>query len=121
MSEPVRSARTGIAARALVALAIEKHLSKRARELAEITKDLHRTAPRGGAAVNRFGERRSAPGEAPAMESGGLFAEIDQGVEKGAREVRVLVILAVLEYGTPKMRPRPLGKQASAALKERIR
>ena len=98
-----------------------RHVRARANLLSGITKDLHRTAPRGGENVNQFGEPRSAPGEVPAMETGGLFAEIDQGVEIRPKEATVIVNRTVLEFGTPYIRPRPLGRRASATFKERAR
>ena len=98
-----------------------RHVRKRANELSGIAKDLHRTAPRGGENINRFGEPRSAPGEVPAMETGGLFAEIDQGVNVTKKQATVIVNRTVLEFGTPHIRPRPLGRRASATFKERAR
>ena len=118
----VRSAGPGLArVRALVDAATSRHVRKRANELSDITKNLHRNAPRGGKAKNRFGERRSAPGEQPAMETGRLFAEIDQGVQVDGKSATVIVNRKVLEYGTARMRPRPLGRKASAALKAKVK
>lgn len=122
----VRSARAGFAARAAIQLAAEKHVAKRAQQLSEIAKDLHRTAPRGGSAVNHRGEHRSAPGEPPAMEDGGLFAMLDQGVEVDGTRATVVVNFGFgpgkgsMEAGTRRMRPRPLGALAVAALKARV-
>ena len=98
-----------------------RHVRKRAKELSGLAKDLHRDAPRGGENTNRFGERRSAPGEVPAMETGGLFAEIDQGVDVTPKQATVVVARTVLEFGTRTMGPRPLGRRAVAELKERIK
>lgn len=98
-----------------------RHVRKRANELSGIAKDLHRNAPRGGENINRFGERRSAPGEVPAMETGGLFAEIDQGVDVTPKQATVVVARSVLEFGTRTMAPRPLGRIAVAELKARTK
>lgn len=96
-----------------------EHIRKRAREFADVVKAEHRNAPRGGENLNRFGEKRSAPGEPPAMETGGLFAEIDQGVDvdMAKREARVVANYAVLENGTRRMEPRPLGRISLAKFK----
>lgn len=108
-------------AKARVKEAARLHVRRRARELSEIAKQLHRDAPRGGDAKNRFGENRSKKDEPPAMEWGGLFAEIDQGVEVEGMEAKVLVNLAVLEFGKrdKTLQPRPLGRLAVAELKKR--
>jgi len=99
------------------------HVRKRAREYAEVVKEEHRTAPRGGAGINMFGEPRSAPGEPPAMETGALFAQIDQGVDvdMAKREARVIANYAVLENGTRRMEPRPLARIALAKYRGRVR
>lgn len=99
------------------------HVRKRAREYAEVVKEEHRTAPRGGAGINMFGEPRSAPGEPPAMETGALFAQIDQGldVDMAKREARVVANYAVLENGTRRMEPRPLARIALAKYRGRVR
>lgn len=109
--------------RALEAIDVSatRHVRARANELSGIAKDLHRTAPRGGENINRFGEPRSAPGEVPAMETGGLFAEIDQGIDVKLKEATVIVNRTTLEFGTPYIRPRPLGRRASETFKGRIR
>ena len=104
-----------------------RHVRARANELSEIAKDLHRTAPRGGENLNRFGERRSAPREVPAMETGGLFAMIDQGVKVEPMTATVTVSFGFgpnrgsLEAGTRRMAPRPLGRRALTELKQRIK
>lgn len=99
------------------------HVRKRAREYAEVVKEEHRNAPRGGAGINMFGEPRSAPGEPPAMETGALFAQIDQGldVDMAKREARVIANYAVLENGTRRMEPRPLARIALAKYRGRVR
>ena len=126
MTTRVRSAGPGLAlVRQLIDAAASRHVKKRANELSDIAKNLHRSAPRGGKAKNRFGERRSAPGEAPAMETGRLFANIDQGVEHTGKTATVIVNRKVLEFGYSKgkrtLRPRPLGRKASAELKARTK
>ena len=96
-----------------------EHIRRRAREFSDVVKATHRNAPRGGENLNRFGEQRSAPGEPPAMETGALFAQIDQGVDvdMAKREARVVANYAVLENGTRKMEPRPLGRISLAKFK----
>ena len=134
----VRSAGPGLAAvRQFIDAAASRHVKKRANELSDIAKNLHRSAPRGGKAKNKFGERRSAPGEPPAMETGGMFAEIDQGVEVNGKSATVIVNRKVLEHGYALgqrsrlsdrktlaggvLKPRPLGRKASAALKAKVK
>ena len=138
MTNRVRSAGPGLAlVRQRVEAAATRHVKKRAEELSDIAKNLHRSAPRGGKAKNRYGERRSAPGEAPAMETGRLFANIDQGVEHTGKTATVIVNRKILEYGYAigsrsrlsdrkslaggVLKPRPLGRKASAALKARVK
>ena len=96
-----------------------RHVRARANELSEIAKGLHKNAPRGGHNLNMFGERRSAPGEVPAMETGGMFAEIDQGVEIQPMQATVIVNRKVLEFGTRRIDRRPLGSESSSELKQR--
>ena len=100
-----------------------RHLKARAELLSGITKDTHKNAPRGGDAINAFGERRSAAGEPPAMEYGALFANIDQGVEIQPMHATVIVNYRVLEFGSTKrnMGKRPLGSFASATFKQRVK
>lgn len=95
------------------------HVKARAQELSGIAKDLHRNAPRGGVNRNRFGETRSKPGDPPAMETGELFAKLDQGVTLNGTTAEVVVNYTVLEFGTIRMKPRPLGRKASAELQKR--
>lgn len=100
-----------------------RHVRKRANELSGIAKHLHRNAPRGGRNLNMFGERRSAPGEVPAMETGSLYAEIDQGVEVKPMEATVIVNRTELEFGSDKrnIKPRPLGAIAAAEFRQRTK
>lgn len=98
-----------------------QRVKRRGRQLQGIARDMHRDAPRGGASVNMWGEPRSAPGEPPAMETGRLFALIDQGFERvNDSEVRVTVNYAVQEDGTLNMLPRPLGREATAELQRQV-
>ena len=108
---------------------------QRAEEAQDAAKDLHRNAPRGGSAVNAFGEPRSAPGEPPAMEYGGLFANLDQRFERTAEGARAPVNYRVLEFGyqvgarsrisdrkslnAGRLEPRPLGALTLALMRQR--
>lgn len=98
-----------------------KHRDARAKELSGIAKDLHRNAPRRGTNKNRFGEFRSAPGDPPAMETGELFAKLDQGVTLTPAAAEVVVNYTVLEMGTLRVKPRPLGRKSSAELQKRAK
>lgn len=100
-----------------------QHIRKRAREYAEVVKTEHRNAPRGGRNLNMFGEPRSAPGEPPAMETGQLFAQIDQGVDADVRkrEAKVIANYRVLEDGTRRMEPRPLSRIALVKYRGQLR
>jgi hypothetical protein len=87
----------------------------------QVAFETHRQAPRGGVNINKFGEPRSAPGEAPAMETGRLFAILNQ--QRPAREpdgYSVLVNYTVLEQGYSKgnrvLEPRPLGRITMSVL-----
>lgn len=110
---------------------------RRARQYQALVKDDHRNAPRGGTALNMWGEHRSAPGEPPAMETGELFAKIDQGLERITNsEYRVTANYAVLEHGynvgartrisdrkglaAGILAPRPLAQQAVAELRQQV-
>ncbi len=117
----VRSVSRALQARFAIEQAASRHVKGRAELLSGIAKDLHRTSPRGGKNVNQFGEKRSAPGQAPAMETGALFATIDQGITQVGMEAQVVVADKFLEFGTRRMKPRPLGAIASAALKARVK
>lgn len=118
------------------AAAIER-ARDRARDAQAIAKAQHRDAPRGGSNRNRFGEARSAPGEPPAMETGRLFARLDQGYEETPEGARVPVNYRVLEFGysvgarsrlsdrkglsANGLQPRPLGAITLALLREKTR
>lgn len=123
---------------ALIRRKEHEHVNKRAKQLSGIAKDMHRSAPRGGKNTNMFGEQRSAPGEPPAMETGTLFAIIDQGITFNTpTEAEIIVNYAALEYGytlgarshisdkrTYKLtvlKPRPLGRLTLAKFRSRIK
>lgn len=80
----------------------------------------HEGAARGGTNLNRFGQQRSAPGEAPAQETGRLRAAM--GLNKASYNVVQVVLdedaypgvraqAASLEYGSRRMAARPLWEQ----------
>ena len=90
--------------RPLNVAATRERAFERASKWADLAKtvafETHRQAPRGGANLNKFGERRSAPGEAPAMETGRLFAILNQQQpQREADGYSVLVNYSVLETG----------------------
>ena len=101
--------------------ATRPHLKARAEQLSGIAKDKHHNAPRGGDNLNMFGEPRSAAGEVPAMETGALFAAIDQGVTLDGNRAEVVVNHTLLEEGTVRMGPRPLGREASAEFRKQVK
>lgn len=123
MSITIKSNATSIRARLrsdLVSLT-----KRRAKQLQGIAKDKHRNAARDGPGINMFGEHRSAPGGPPAMETGALFAIIDQGLEQDGATFRVAVNYAALEFGAALRNrgvidPRPLGQQSIAELKRQM-
>ena len=121
----VRSVRNQRAVNDTIQAAKKRRVRQLCNQLADINKDTHRTAPRGGQNLNRFGERRSAPGSPAAMETGGLFALMDQGVEitSGLAGVwgRVFMNLSVLEFGTRLMGPRPNGRISLERFTSRVR
>lgn len=109
---------------------------RRAKQLQAIAKEKHRNAARDGPGINMFGEHRSAPGGPPAMETGALFAIIDQGLEQDGKTFRVPVNYAPLEFGfavgarsriadrkglhANAVEPRPLGQQSVAELQQQV-
>ena len=135
----VKVASNAAAIRERLKITLSQRVRRRAKQLSGIAKDLHRDAPRGGENRNKWGEKRSAPDEPPAMEDGVLFAKIDQGVtEVAPAEATTIVNYSVLEYGytllmQPKpggsaptaggvrvLRPRPLGRLSVAQLKAEV-
>lgn len=108
-------------ARALLARKVGNHLQKRADRMRDIAVQLHREAPRGGSNLNRWGQRRSAAGEAPAEEFGTLKQILDMPpspLPDGGYSVPVNY--AVQEYGTIHMGARPMGRMAVAILKQEV-
>lgn len=99
----------------------QPHLKSRAHQLSGVAKNLHRNAKRGGDNINRFGEHRSAAGEDPAMETGELFAKIDQGVTVEDGRAEVTINYTLLEDGTRRMGPRPLGRHASSEFQRKVK
>lgn len=105
------------------------HIRARARAFQKLVKEKHRDAKRRGENLNMFGERRSAPGDPPAMETGGLFAAMDQEFELNGnpqqranhQTAKVVVNLTVLEHGTRTMAARPLAREAIAEYKQQVR
>lgn len=112
---------------ALINRKIDQRAKQRAKLAQDIAKELHRNAPRTGVNINRFGEKRSSPGTAPALETGTLFAHIDQGLERiGQAHYRVPVNRESLEFGETlpngaAVLPRPMGRLTLAELKARAR
>lgn len=104
---------------------IERLTLKRALELQAIAIELHSSAPRGGVNINARGRFRSAPGEQPAPEFGGLMEAIRDTPQKMTDEAgnpgfRTVVNRVYLEK-PPMIRiaPRPLGRMAAERLKAR--
>lgn len=117
-----------VTTRLFIESAASRHVRDRANELSAVAKALHRQAPRGGTNTNAFGERRSAGGEPPAMEFGGLFAMIDQGVTVTGTEAQVVVNFGFgagkgsMEEGTRRMpQGRPLGRLAVAEFVQKVK
>lgn len=109
-----------------VAGRVEDHTRARADRLGEITAEKHRTAPRGGTNRNRYGQARSAPGEAPATEEGTLLSLLQVPPKRvGDAHYRVMANNAALEDGAKKdgriILPRPLGRLSLEQLKEEVR
>lgn len=76
----------------------------------------HDSAPRGGQNLNMFGDPRSAPGEAPAPETGRLGRALEMPPRVQHRdtervEVTITVNYAWLEYydAMARIAPRPIG------------
>ena len=101
----------------------EDRTLRRAEELQEIARELHRNAPRGGVNRNRYGQPRSAPGEPPATEEGTLLERLSDPPQPVARGYRAAVNYAVLEdgYAPNNLEPRPLGRLSLDALKAKVR
>ncbi len=75
--------------------------------------DTHATAPREGRNKNQFGEFRSAPFKAPAVETGTLYDLIATSLrETKPGHWTFMVNYADLEFGKGNTKPRPLGRIA---------
>lgn len=97
---------------------VDRYAEAKTDRLQDLHVELHQDAPRGGQNVNRFGLARSAPGEAPAIEEGTLERALLRDPEKLAHaHYRVRGNYEHLEFGTRTVAPRPLSRQAIAALK----
>lgn len=97
-------------------------LTQRSDRLRDMVVQEHREAPRGGSYLNRYGQTRSAPGEAPATEEGNLMRILEMPpspIPGGGYSVPVNY--AALEYGTMHIAPRPLGRKGIALLKQEIK
>lgn len=108
--------------------AVQRKAEKRAERWADtgsrIAAEKHDNAPRAGKYLNKFGLRRSAPGDPPAEEEGTLLSLLRQGAEAdGPDAYAFLVNYSVLEDGYQKngrvLEPRPLGVLTMNELKRR--
>lgn len=97
-------------------------VQQRATRGRDIALDLHLNAPRGGTNLNVWGEPRSAPNEAAAIEYGDLYAAILGGltVDKANLTAAFVTNYVLLEYGTRRMGPRPMGRMTSTYLKQEV-
>lgn len=102
----------------------------------DIATQLHESAPRGGTNRNAYGQPRSAPGEQPAPEHGGLMDAIlnETTIDAASLTGRTTVNYAVLEFGYEvgtrsrladkqtlgmrRMEPRPMGRMTVDQLKQ---
>lgn len=92
------------------------HVTERALEGQRFLVRRHDSAPRGGKNFNMFGDRRSAPGEQPAPETGQLGRLLErppvvQGANTKAPTATIIVNYAALEnYNVgARIAPRPMG------------
>jgi hypothetical protein len=91
------------------------HARQRAEQFRDRVALLHVNAPRGGGSLNRFAERRSAPGEVSAPETRALLRLIRaSATEAEPGRFRVIVNYRVLEDGGRNVAPRPTGRLALA-------
>jgi hypothetical protein len=102
----------------------QEHIMQRAEQLKEIAATQHANAPRGGSALNKYKENRSAPGEPPAPETLELLSRIEDGVTPTENGATVAVNYVVLETGYQKngriLEPRPNGRLAIEELRRQI-
>lgn len=91
----------------------------RATDVSQSAASFHINAPRGGHNLNMFGQRRSAAGEQPAIETGQLLMRI-QNPDRGELWARVVVNYAKLEFGYDgelgRVEPRPQGRMVLAEI-----
>lgn len=92
------------------------HVTERALEGQRFAVQRHDSAPRGGVNLNMFGDRRSAPGEQPAPETGQLGRLLERppvvrGANTKAPTASITVNYAFLEnYNAgARIAPRPIG------------
>jgi hypothetical protein len=108
----------------LIKRKLHEQTLKRAEQLQEIAASQHANAPRGGDALNRYGENRSAPGEPPAPETLELLSRIENGLKETPDAIQVAVNYTVLELGYQKngriLEPRPNGRLAVEELKRQV-
>lgn len=88
----------------------------------DIAVELHETAPRGGTNLNAYGQNRSAPGEPPAVEHGDLREALLNGYsfDESSLTARFVANHVLLEYGTVRMDPRPMGRLTIEQLKQEV-
>lgn len=99
---------------------LDQRVHQRAVQGSEIAVQLHASAPRGGAALNVFGQRRSAPGEPPAEEWGTLMAALQDPPQPIPGGYAFTVNRVQLERGTRHIAPRPMGAMTVAILKRDV-
>lgn len=107
-------------AMALINRTGDQHVHARAVQGSEIAVQLHANAPRGGSNVNRYGQPRSAPSEAPAVEDGTLLAALQDPPQPVQDGYAITVNRAQLEGGTRYVRPRPMGAMTIEQLKRNV-
>lgn len=97
-------------------------VEQRAARGQQIALELHDNAPRSGTNKNVWGEPRSAENEAPAIEYGDLYAAILGGltVDKANLRAAFVTNYVLLEYGTRRMGPRPMGRMTATYLKQEV-
>lgn len=95
---------------------LTEHVTGLASEGQRFAVQRHDSAPRGGVNLNMFGDRRSAPGEQPAPETGNLGRLLErppvvQGANTKHVSATIIVNYAALEnYNAgARIAPRPIG------------